>query len=451
MIAKNEILPSGNRLVWDDPAMQLVIDDAIKLAKHDVTILISGETGSGKGAIAELIVAKGRRNEKPFITKNCATFPETMIEAELFGYEKGAFTGAINKRKGAFRQADRGTIFLDEIGHLPLNLQPKLLSVLERQEVYPLGEDEPVKVDVRIITASHKDLDKAVSERTFIGELYHRLKVHALEIPPLRKRPRDIIALARYFLEEKCRARSFEKKFLNEDAEEVLRNYSWPGNVRELDNVIDRLVIMVNKTEVTATDVKRMLNGNQIAAGNKFGDMRYWKMPGSGEIEPLVNFAIERIKNLEPTGLKSLIRNLVLMSLGRTGYDYEKTAELLNYDISRVKNAVLSQLGIPLIETPKKAIAGKQIQVVESPEEDLANSNTAERAYVKVDPKNKIANASSGADENLLSYEIEQREKVKKALEQAEGTKTVASKIYGCSYSYFLQLCKKYNFLRREN
>ena len=210
---------------------------------QDTTVLILGESGTGKELVASAIHFKSKRNKAPFMEINCASLPENLIESELFGYEKGAFTDAKRQKKGLLELADGGTIFLDEIGEMPISIQAKLLTFLEKKQFKRLGSGKDIEVDARIIAATNKDLEGAIKNKKFREDLYYRLNVVSLNIPPLRERKDDIILLANYFLEEFCRDMGKITKKLLPEVEEMFNDYPWYGNVRELRNVIERLVI----------------------------------------------------------------------------------------------------------------------------------------------------------------------------------------------------------------
>ena len=212
--------------------------DASKIAKSDAPVLITGESGTGKELFANFIFKESKRNKKPYIQINCAAIPESMIEAELFGHVKGAFTDAVSDRKGKFIAADSGTIFLDEICELPINTQSKLLRVIERSFVDRLGSDTPYPIDVRIISATNKNIKEEIKKGNFRNDLYYRLNVLSLYVPPLRERKNDIPEFVKYFS-----SNSGEKKSLDNDAINKLMLYDWPGNVRELKNYLKRLFI----------------------------------------------------------------------------------------------------------------------------------------------------------------------------------------------------------------
>ncbi|KQL34772.1 Fis family transcriptional regulator [Bacillus sp. FJAT-25509] len=246
------------KLIYCSSKMEQIINQAKKIADFSSTVLLHGESGVGKEVIAQAIHQLGNRSAKPFLKLNCGAIPENLLESELFGYIKGAFTGADQNKDGYFKQADEGVLFLDEIGEMPLHLQVKLLRVLQEQEVIPVGSTKPIKVNVQIIAATNKRLEKMVEERTFREDLYYRLNVIPLNIPPLRERNEDISLLAFHFLQQLNE--KYNKSFhLTPDAINVLEFYSWPGNVRELQNIIERLVVSAEDQIINAEDVNQFL------------------------------------------------------------------------------------------------------------------------------------------------------------------------------------------------
>jgi len=231
-------------IVGRSPVLKSVLEHLSAVAPTDASVLITGETGTGKEMIARVIHSISRRSDKPLIKVNCAALPAGLIESELFGHEKGAFTGAINRRIGRFELAHRGTIFLDEIGELPLEMQSKLLRVLQEREIERLGGQGVLNVDVRVISATNRDLGKESAERKFREDLYYRLNVFPIRLPPLRERQDDIPLLANYFVDKF--AVQFGKTMLGIERATLDRliKYPWPGNIRELHNVIERAVIL---------------------------------------------------------------------------------------------------------------------------------------------------------------------------------------------------------------
>jgi PAS domain S-box-containing protein len=256
-------------IIGQSPALTAVLDDIRSVAATDTTVLITGETGTGKELIARAIHSSSRRKDKPLIKINCAALPAGLVESELFGHEKGAFTGAIARRVGRFELADGGTIFLDEIGELPADAQAKLLRVLQERELDRVGGTAPIKVDVRVLAASNRNLLKAVREKTFREDLYYRLSVFPLQLPPLRDRQQDVPPLA-LFLLNKFAAR-IGKRIDGIDQESMGRliAYPWPGNVRELENVIERAVILAAGATLTIGADVLPVNVEPPACGNQ--------------------------------------------------------------------------------------------------------------------------------------------------------------------------------------
>ncbi len=227
-----------------DPGMRELYNLAVRAARGDITVLILGETGSGKEILAETIHHRSRRSAGPFLRLNCAAFGESLLESELFGYEKGAFTGATQSRVGLLESSNGGTVFLDEIGELPLSIQAKLLRVLEERTIRPVGSNKTRTVDVRFVTATNRDLRREIRRGTFREDLYFRISGVHFEIPPLRRRPSEILPLAEFFLSRYCNACGLAVPRLAEDARQRLLGYTWPGNVRELRSAIERAVFL---------------------------------------------------------------------------------------------------------------------------------------------------------------------------------------------------------------
>jgi DNA-binding NtrC family response regulator len=232
------------QLIGEDPALRKVYAGLQRAAATDTTVLIEGESGTGKELFARSLHAFSARAVMPFVAINCAAIPETLLETELFGYEKGAFTGAVARKPGKFEVAHRGTLFLDEIGDLPLTLQAKILRALEEKRFERVGGTASVQVDVRVVAATNRGLKAAVAGRRFREDLYFRLSVFPVTVPPLRERPADVLILARHFVDRFCRDLNKKPLAFAPDAEEQLQSYRWPGNVRELQNCIERAVIL---------------------------------------------------------------------------------------------------------------------------------------------------------------------------------------------------------------
>jgi len=248
-----EELDKGMLVGVSSPKMREVIDLVQQVAPSQATVLILGESGTGKEVIANLIHRMSPRGSRPMVKVNCAALPETLIEAELFGYEKGAFTGAVSSREGRFEAADMSTIFLDEVGEIPPEVQVKLLRILQEGKLERLGSNKTVTVDTRIIAATNKDLETMVKQGGFREDLYWRLNVISIHLPPLRERKEDIPALVQYFLTRFARKNNKDIKGIETKAMDALLGYEWPGNVRELENVIERCVVL-DRDLVIATD-----------------------------------------------------------------------------------------------------------------------------------------------------------------------------------------------------
>ena len=242
-------------IIGEAPAMQEVFRAIGRLARSHITVLINGESGTGKELVAKALHRHSPRSGKPFVALNMAAIPKDLMESELFGHEKGAFTGAVQKRIGRFEQADGGTLFLDEIGDMPSTLQTRLLRVLADGEFYPVGSYSPKKVDVRIIAATHQDLESLVKKKRFRADLFHRLNVIRIHIPALRERRQDIPLLLRHFLQQAAKELDMEVKILKSDAEEFLSALDWDGNVRQLENTCRWLTVMASGREIHIHDL----------------------------------------------------------------------------------------------------------------------------------------------------------------------------------------------------
>ena len=243
-------------LIAVDPRSRQILDLATRVAETDVTVMITGESGTGKEVIARCIHAQSRRAARPFVAINCAAIPETMLEATLFGYEKGAFTGAVQSSPGKFEQAEGGTLLLDEISEMGLGLQAKLLRVLQEREVERLGGRKAIALDVRVLATSNRDLNAEVAAGRFRSDLYFRLNVFPLHLPPLRERPGDLLPLARHAIARAARLSGRPIPVLSEDACAHLVSHGWPGNVRELDNLMQRVLILQSGDVIGADDLR---------------------------------------------------------------------------------------------------------------------------------------------------------------------------------------------------
>lgn len=255
-------------IIGEAPAMQEVFRAIGRLARSSVTVLITGESGTGKELIARALHRHSPRREAPFIALNMAAIPKELLESELFGHERGAFTGAVQRRIGRFEQADGGTLFLDEIGDMPAELQTRLLRVLAEGEFYPLGSYTPCRVDVRIIAATHQNLEQLVTQGRFREDLYHRLNVIRIHTPPLRERREDIPLLLRHFLQRIAKELATEPKTVRPEVEEYLKSLDWPGNVRQLENTCRWLTVMAPGQTIYLEDLPPELkSSSKIQAG----------------------------------------------------------------------------------------------------------------------------------------------------------------------------------------
>jgi two-component system, NtrC family, response regulator AtoC len=242
-------------IIGNSPAMQQVFSRMKRIANTDSTVLVLGESGTGKELVAKALHFNGPRREKPFIAVNCAAIPESLLESELFGHVKGAFTGAIRDKIGKFEAANLGTVFLDEIGTMPMHLQTKLLRVLQEQEVERVGSTRPIKLDVRVISATNINLEEEVKKGNFREDLFYRLNVIPITIPPLRERNEDILPLIKHFIEKICLEMKRPVMSISKEAIETLELYNWPGNVRELENAVERMVALTDGTLISFQDI----------------------------------------------------------------------------------------------------------------------------------------------------------------------------------------------------
>jgi DNA-binding NtrC family response regulator len=262
-------------IIGNSSAMQNVFRLMQRIIKTDSTVLVMGESGTGKEIVAKAIHFNSPRQNKPFVAVHCGAIPENLLESELFGHAKGAFTGAIKEKIGKFESANRGTIFLDEIGTMPLHLQIKLLRVLQEQEIERVGSNSTVKLDVRVIAATNLSLEQEVKNGRFREDLFYRLNVIPLIVPPLRERKEDVAPLTRHFLAKYCKEMHRGEMSISRQAMESLEMYPWPGNVRELENVVERLVALTESETITVADLPDSIgrqHANRLSFTYEFGD-----------------------------------------------------------------------------------------------------------------------------------------------------------------------------------
>ncbi len=315
-----------HEIVWQGDAMRSVMAQLERVAASETRVCVLGETGTGKELVARTIHERSGRASGPFVTLNCAAVPAELIESELFGHEKGSFTGASGRHIGKFEQADQGTIFLDEIGDMPLNMQAKLLRVLEEGEVERIGGDKPIAVKVRVVVATHRDLEARVREEKFRQDLFHRIYVFPLVLPPLRERRDDIPALVQHFSAQVCAQNGWKPVPFTAEAMEALQSHSWPGNVRELRNMVERLMLLATEGQVDLTTVQMALP--KSSSGMALG-------PGIPSTGPLA----ERVQSFE--------REVILAELKRSHQNMSVAAKALGLERSHLYKKA-EQLGIDL-------------------------------------------------------------------------------------------------------
>jgi len=304
-----------------------------KAAASDSTAMIFGESGTGKELIARALHQNSKRQSKPFIAVNCGAIPHELLESELFGYEKGAFTGASHTRIGRLELADEGTVFLDEIGDMPAALQVKLLRVLAEQEIDRLGGSKPVKVNVRFITATHRNLEDAIKEGKFREDLYYRLNIIPIVIPPLRDRKSDIPLLVQHFLNKCNENQDQQAKVISDETIQMLANYSWPGNIRELGNFIERMVVLSRGDNITPRDLPEKVLGevpreNLPPMEKPGGELSPTEMLQNGLKQSFLIGLPEGGINLK-NAVEEFERDLITEALEKTNWVKNKAAGLL--------------------------------------------------------------------------------------------------------------------------
>ncbi len=339
---ERDLIHRTSDLIGKSPAILRVLELVDKVAPTSSSVVLAGETGTGKEVIAGTIHFGSPRAAAPFVKVNCATLPETLLESELFGHEKGAFTGAEKLRVGRFEQAHEGTLFLDEIADVSFPVQAKLLRVLQEREFERLGSNRTISVDVRIITATSKDLPQEIREGRFRPDLYYRLNVVTIQVPPLRERGGDVELLARHFMHRYATDLKKAVTDIDEPALSLLTSYRWPGNIRELKNVIERAVIMTETTSIRVRDLS--LPWSRELGGTGTGPAG---APGAGTASGPPGDAARRALVIPPDGLRweEMERDLVVQALERCGWVQKDAARLLGLS-SRVLNYKIRTFGI---------------------------------------------------------------------------------------------------------
>ncbi len=325
---------SFGRLIGRSARIQEVFEMAHRVSASNATVLIRGESGTGKSMIAKAIHYNSPRAKHPFVTVNCSALPETLVESELFGHERGAFTGAIQAKKGRFEMADKGTIFLDEIGELPISVQIKLLNVLQEREFLRVGGQRPIKCDVRIVAATNKNLENALEQGQFREDLYYRLNVFPIYIPPLRERKTDILLLAEHFLEKYTKQNNKSITGISPSAIDLLIQHRWPGNIRELENCIERAVLICDEDTIRSHHLPPTLQPSKTIGGRR--------EEGSQSLK-------ERVASFE--------KELIIDALRKAKGNQTRAAQMLKTTL-RIINYKIQKYGITPsdFKTPKEAV-----------------------------------------------------------------------------------------------
>ncbi len=329
--------------VCEDRGMRALLERAAQIARAEASVLITGESGTGKEVLARHIHATSKRARGPFVALNCAALPESLLESELFGHERGAFSGAVASRCGRFEQAQGGTLLLDEIGEMDLRLQAKLLRAIQEREVDRLGGTAPVKIDVRILAATNRDLPGEIRAGRFREDLWFRLNVVALRIPPLRERQGDILPLARHFARRYAEVNGVPARGLSAMAEAALRGHPWPGNVRELENAIHRAVLLAHGPEIGPEAI-------ELAAPNAAAPVLAEESAGAPAASPVR--AANAVAALVGRRMEEVERDLILETLGRCLGNRTRAAEILGISIRTLRNKLAEYRGAGVCVPP---------------------------------------------------------------------------------------------------
>jgi DNA-binding NtrC family response regulator len=324
------VADESHQLVYEDDAMHAVLKLADQIAGSEASILVTGESGTGKEVLARYVHRKSSRADKPFISVNCAAIPENLLESELFGHEKGAFTGAIARRIGKFEEANGGTLLLDEISEMDARLQAKLLRAIQEREIDRVGGTKPVKVDIRIIATSNRDLAEAVKHGTFREDLLYRLNVVNLRLPALRERPKDIRALSHHFARKYAEANGVPYRPISSQTERLLLSHNWKGNVRELENTIHRAVLLAQGPDI-APEAIRLPDGTQVGATAIV-------VPQNASVQSAVVSATAVTRSLVGRTVSDVERDLILDTLDHCLGNRTHAANILGISIRTLRN-----------------------------------------------------------------------------------------------------------------
>lgn len=361
-MSREELIAIKQRfqIIGDTPALNRAIDIAVQVAPTDLSVLVTGESGSGKEFFPNIIHQYSRRKFGPYYPINCAAIPEGTIDSELFGHEKGAFTGAIADRKGYFEVADGGTIFLDEVAELPLPTQARLLRVLESGEFIRVGASKVMKTNVRVVAATNQDMSEAIRSGRFRADLYYRLNAISIIVPPLRERPEDILRLFRKFTSEVTEMYRMPNVQLTEDAKQLMLSYRWPGNIRELKNLAERVAVLAKQQEITAEDIKDYIDTSINTMPVLYGELndhasRHRSFNNEREILYQVLFDMKK----DMRDLKALVHDL----MQNNQVDASRVSQL--YPIYEEEPAV-SVSTVPVsVEIPLKDVTPVQAETAE--------------------------------------------------------------------------------------
>jgi DNA-binding NtrC family response regulator len=347
------VADESHQLVYEDEAMGAVLGLADQIAGSEASILVTGESGTGKEVLARYVHRKSHRADKPFISVNCAAIPENLLESELFGHEKGAFTGAIARRIGKFEEANGGTLLLDEISEMDVRLQAKLLRAIQEREIDRVGGTKPVKVDIRIIGTSNRDLNEAVKHGTFREDLLYRLNVVNLRIPALRERPKDIRALAHHFARKYAEANGVPYRPISGPTERVLLGHFWKGNVRELENTIHRAVLLASGADI-APEAIRLPDGSQVNAAQTIVAQQ------NPSVQSAVVSATAVTRGLVGRTVSDVERDLILDTLDHCLGNRTHAANILGISIRTLRNKLreYSDSGLSIPQNGEQRMAG---------------------------------------------------------------------------------------------
>lgn len=332
------VTEENNTMIANDPAMQNVMTLADKIAPSEATVLITGESGTGKEVMSRYIHRKSKRKDAPFIAVNCAAIPENLLESELFGHEKGSFTGANARRIGKFEEASSGTLLMDEVSEMHPSLQAKLLRAIQEKEITRIGNNDPVKVDVRIIATSNRDLEASVQKGEFREDLYFRLNVVNIQLPALRERPGDVLELAQFFSDKFAEDNGVEKKKISKPAAKKLQNYSWRGNIRELENTMHRAILMAAEKEIEADAIFLQESNFTQGAGDGQTDAKAPDPTGISSASPTPTENVTAVENLVGKTISEVERDMILNTLDHCLGNRTHAAKILGISIRTLRN-----------------------------------------------------------------------------------------------------------------